>query len=741
DVQTTTFERSDPARPEDVTATVDAEGKRSTAVYDPTYGTVTQAVDPVGNRTATTYDLLGRPVTVQSPRGTAAGPTISTLAGTGAATQSGDGGPAVEAGFAEPQAVALDQAGNTYVSDFAAHTVRRIAADGTITTVAGAANTPGNTGDGGQASAARLSFPRDLLVADGFLYVSDSGNHRVRRINLATGVIANFAGDPTGTRAGADEPMGVSTTDFQPVSGDWDGDGRSDVGVRQISNGTFRLWSGRGWNLTSVPWVQAPGTDYEPFSGDWNGDGRDDIGIRRISDGRFYFRTGPTWSQSEVGWGTGAGTGHQPFTGDWNGDGKDDFGLRSVASGQFFFAPGPAWPGARANAQDALAAAGDASWTPLRTLRWDLAPTSLYQPTAGDWDGDGKSDIGLRNTSTGAFFFRSGPSYTATRNPGDPGVSPGWTALQYLDWNLGPGAANKPLIGDWDGSGEDDFGLFDPTVPRFLFRTGPSWTATRATVNDPGVEPGWNAPTGLLWSDLRGFIGDGGQATAARLHDPTALAMVDGTLFIAEFSGHRVRAVSPAGVISTVAGNGTAATSGDGGAASAAKLNAPVALAVDGSNRLVVVEYGGHRVRRIEGTTPGSLISTIAGTGTAGYSGDFGPATAARLNLPVGVVATSIGVLFTDNDGAVVRRIADDGTITTVVGTGANGFGGDGGPASTARLDRARRMTVTATGDLLIADKFNHRVRKVTGLLNPPAANAFTTVTSYDAGGLVTSVT
>jgi RHS repeat-associated protein len=202
DVQTTTFERGDPARPEDVTATVDAEGKRSTASYDPTYGTVTRARDAVGNVTTTSYDLLGRPVSVTSPRGNNVEPAISTFAGNGTGTTTGNGGQATSAGFADPYDLAVDSAGNTYVAEPVGNVVRRITPAGIVSVVAGT-GTAGSTGDGGQATAARLNRPVGLEVGpNNFLYIAELDGHRIRRVNLTTGTISTFAGTGTAGSTG-----------------------------------------------------------------------------------------------------------------------------------------------------------------------------------------------------------------------------------------------------------------------------------------------------------------------------------------------------------------------------------------------------------------------------------------------------------------------------------------------------------------------------------------------------------
>ncbi|MFI9588329.1 RICIN domain-containing protein [Streptomyces sp. NPDC052236] len=204
-----------------------------------------------------------------------------------------------------------------------------------------------------------------------------------------------------------------------------------------------------------------------------------------------------------------------------------------------------------------------------------------------------------------------------------------------------------------------------------------------------------------------GFKGDNEPAVTAQLNRPYGIAVDStGTLYFSDFYNHRVRKIS------TVAGTGAAGFSGDNGPAVSAQLNYPRAVAVDSAGSVYITDTNNHRVRKI--TTDGK-ISTVAGAGTAGFSGDDGPATAARLHTPLGVAVDSTGVLhITDHGNHRIRKITTDGKISTVAGTGAGGFAGDGGPALSAQLNGPHTVAVDGAGDLYIADYSNHRVRKVT---------------------------
>ncbi|MEV5137457.1 RICIN domain-containing protein [Streptomyces syringium] len=216
----------------------------------------------------------------------------------------------------------------------------------------------------------------------------------------------------------------------------------------------------------------------------------------------------------------------------------------------------------------------------------------------------------------------------------------------------------------------------------------------------------------IAGTGTKGFSGDCGPATAAQLNRPREVAMDSaGAIYIADSDNHRVRKITADGKICTVAGTGAAGFGGDGGPATAAQLDGPYGVAVDSTGTLYVAEYGNHRVRKI--TTDGK-ISTVAGTGTAGSDGDGGPAVSAKLNRPRGVAVGRAGDLYiSDSENHRVRRITADGKISTIVGTGAAGFGGDGGPATAAQLDRPFEVAVDSTGTLYIPDIRNHRVRRV----------------------------
>jgi len=216
-------------------------------------------------------------------------------------------------------------------------------------------------------------------------------------------------------------------------------------------------------------------------------------------------------------------------------------------------------------------------------------------------------------------------------------------------------------------------------------------------------------------NDTPGYSGDGGAATAAQLKSPHGVAVnASGNVFIADTGNNVIREVAQAtGNIITVAGNGTPGYRGDGGAASAAQLNAPYDVAVAQNGDLFIADTGNDAIREVVHAT-GNII-TVAGNGIAGYSGDGGIASAAQLNGPVSIALDANGNLFiADAGNNAIREVQKTtGNIITVAGNGTAGYSGDGGLATSAQLNSPGGLAVDANGDLFIADTGNDGIRKV----------------------------
>ena len=243
------------------------------------------------------------------------------------------------------------------------------------------------------------------------------------------------------------------------------------------------------------------------------------------------------------------------------------------------------------------------------------------------------------------------------------------------------------------------------------------------------IKPGYgqNIIT-VAGNGVPGYTGDGVTATASSLHMPYGVAIDSfGNFYIADYGNNRIRRVSNTGIITTVAGTGSSTFSGDGGPASSAAVSQPFAVTLDRSGRLVIDDTYNNRIRLVDAT---GNIHTIAGNGGSGYSGDGGPATNATFDLPDGIAYDTSGNLFiTDWGNNVVRKVATTGIITTIAGTGSYGYSGDGGAATLASLAHPCDLAFDNNGNLYVVESAGCVVRKIS------PAGVITTYAGTGAGG------
>ncbi len=239
-----------------------------------------------------------------------------------------------------------------------------------------------------------------------------------------------------------------------------------------------------------------------------------------------------------------------------------------------------------------------------------------------------------------------------------------------------------------------------------------------------------NLTTGIITTiagSTLGFSGDGASALSCQLSLPTALALdSSGNLYIADTGNHRIRKLNlTTSLITTIAGNGSQGYSGDHGPATSAAIDSPTGIALDASSNLYLADTHNHRVREINANT--GVITTIAGTGSPGYSGDTTAATSANLALPHGLTSDSAGNLYlADTANHRIRRIdATTGVITTVVGDGTQAFAGDNGPPTAASLDSPTATTLSPANNLTLSDTGNQRIRQV---VTQPTSTSITTI-------------
>jgi serine/threonine-protein kinase len=214
--------------------------------------------------------------------------------------------------------------------------------------------------------------------------------------------------------------------------------------------------------------------------------------------------------------------------------------------------------------------------------------------------------------------------------------------------------------------------------------------------------------------------GDGGPATSANINQPNGIqAVVSGTSITVYFNdvlNDRIRKISPTGIINTVAGTGTAGYSGDGGQATSANVNAPRGLYVYSDGSLYIADTANNRIRKV---SPTGIITTVVGTGTATFSGDGGQATSASINSPIGIyIASDTTMYVSDTSNNRIRKVLPNGIISTIAGTGTGGYNNDGISPTSAQLNAPRCVTFSLDGSIMyITDGANNRIRAIYGIV------------------------
>ena len=573
--------------------------------------------------------------------------TIQSVAGSNSV---GDGGPALAALFSQTEGIAVDGHGNIYVADAGANRVRKIAPDGTISTVVGT-GAPGFAGDGGPANAAMLNQPYGLaLDGAGDLFIADLGNARIREMTT-NGNIQTVAG---GGSIAQSKALGGPAVDAQ-------------------------------FNAPRNVAVDPDGTLY-------------------ISDfgANIVYRVSPAGNLTVL-----AGTGTAGYSGD-------------ASSANLAQLNSPAGIASDGNGSIYIADSGNNC---IREAYRNVIST-VFNTTA----------------PTGVAVS-SGSLYIAASN--------------YL------GTINTPFAGVASALDVTTDAAGDVYVTNGQFVIEVSNVGTVSTIAGSGLS---------LY-----FGGDGGPAVSARLHTPSGIALDrQGNKYIADTANHRIRQITPGGMIGTIAGTGAAGADGDGGPALAATLNSPESVAMDSTNNLYIADTGNNKIRKI---TPDGNISTVLdglsnpeyvavdGTGAV-YVADTGndrvvkialsgttsvlaqvlkPAAvmvdgkgnvwiselarvseisasgvfsiaADPLQSPRGLALTADGLLLIAETGTNLIRgwTSSTGALTTVAGTGVQGFAGDGGPASAAELNAASDIAVDSTGVIWVADTGNNCIRTLT---------------------------
>jgi sugar lactone lactonase YvrE len=218
--------------------------------------------------------------------------------------------------------------------------------------------------------------------------------------------------------------------------------------------------------------------------------------------------------------------------------------------------------------------------------------------------------------------------------------------------------------------------------------------------------------TTVAGTGMSGYSGDGGLAVAAELQNPFDVTIDNtGNIFIADAMNNRIRKVNSSGLITTIAGNGSIGYTGDGVAATTVALNRPNKVITDNFGNVYISDCFNHRVRKV---SPSGIITTIAGNGTSGFGGDGGDATAAQLNQPSGLAIDNAGNIYiADAYNNRIRKVAVNGLISTVAGTGISGYSGDGGAATSAQFNVPNDVAISSTNTLYISDWNNNVIRRM----------------------------
>jgi trimeric autotransporter adhesin len=654
--------------------------------------------------------------------------------------------------------VAADAAGNVYFAspNDGNNVVFKVDRQGVLTVVAGN-GTEGFSGDGGQATSAALDSPGGLAVdAAGNLFIADGFNNRIRKVTPG-GIISTVAGNGMQGYSG-DGGQAMSAALNLNGSGSVAVDAAGNLFISDEGNNRIRKVTPGGIINT----VAGNGT--AGYSGD-NGLATSAalnlsapfvVGVVVDASGNLFIadalnnRIRKVTTSGIIS--TVAGNGTAGFSGD---DGPATYAELNLpawaavdASGNLFVAdqgngrirkvtPGGIISTVAGNGTEGYSGDGGAALN----AAFDL-PTGVAIGATGDlFIADSLNGRIREVTSDGVINTLAGNGRFQFAGDGGPAIS---AALNFPT-GVAVDTFGNLFIADYlnnrirkvtsagiisTAAGDGIFGYSGDGVPAANTSLSYPASVTVDPASDMFIADTFNnrirmvTPGGII-STVAGngayaYSGDGGPALSAALNSPTGVAVdAAGSLFIADQVNNRIRMVTSGGIISTVAGNGTQGYSGDGGSAISAALNLPSGVAVDAAGNFFIADEGNNRIRMV---TPGGVISTVAGNGTQGYSGDRGQATTAALSLNVGSAGAAFGgiavdaagnLFIADTGNNVIRKVTPSGIINTVAGNGMFEYYGDGGPATSAGLAYPAAVTVDAAGNLYIADTFNNRIRVV----------------------------
>ncbi|MCE5308509.1 MAG: hypothetical protein LLG20_12795 [Acidobacteriales bacterium] len=653
--------------------------------------------------------------------------TIDTVAGTDFV---GDGGPATAAQLGSVESVAADSLGNVYVADAADHRVRKISPSGLITTLAGNGH-PGFAGDGGPASNALLASPYGVAVdRQGNIYIAELGydslglNSRVRKIStdgiirtIAGGgtLVAGVTGDATAAKLGGARNVAV--------------DAGGNVYVSEFYG--HRVYKITADGVISVAAGTGAAGDSKDVVTATLGQLRYPKGLAVDSSGALYIADSGNHAVRKVY----RGTMSTPIRGGGEGTAaavlNNPTGVTVDAAGNLYIAdngnsrirrlkPGAVTTTTVISSDTPLAAGSVAvsSWRDVvvaadgaiyvaggqYVARYVL--NSFIQTIAGDGMYESRAN-GITPTMNRLY----GPYGVAVDAAGGLYIADQGNNRVRKVSNSGlmttiAGPGDGRTVGD--GSRAVAASVFAPAgVAADVY--GNIWIAEYQAHRIRRVSRDGIIST-AAGTGIAGFQGDQG----TQMNSPTGVVADSfGNVYFSDTFNHRVRKLDANGNLSTVAGKGVRGYAGDGGPASLAQLDTPRFLALDPAGNLYIADQGNHAIRKVTNAYP-PFITTVAGTGVAGYSGDGDAAVRARLNAPTGVAADADDNLFiADSYNHRIRQVTADGVIRTIAGTGAAGFSGNGGTATAAELHTPTGLALDADGNIYFADNENNHVRRL----------------------------
>ncbi len=582
---------------------------------------------------------------------------ISTIAG-GAPPPTPTGG--TSASIGGPARVATNASGNIYFTSL--NSVFKVDQTGTLTRVAGTSR-GAYSGDGGSAMSAQLNFfSNDYASADvaldgaGNLYIADPGNNLIRKI-LPSGIVTTVAGAGYFGFATADRSGDGGPAVSAPIAGP--------AGVAVDGSGNIFIADHYDSRIRKV----SPSGIITTVAG--SGGGFQCIGF--CTSGSGFSGDGGSATSAQLSGPAGIAldsAGNLYIADQYNNRIRkvSPQGIIITVAGN-----GTGSPNGGSFSGDGGSATSAGLWS----------PTSVAVDAAGNLYIADTTNQRIRKVSNGVITTVAGGGAGTFSGDGGPATS----ASLYFPTGVAVDGAGNLYIAD--------------SYNNRIRKVSSAGIITTVVGNG----------TGALYTGT--FFGDGSPATSAGLNNPQGVAVdSSGIPYIADTQNNRVRRISPNGVISTVAGNGSPGFSGDGASATGAQLNTPTGVATDNAGNLYIADCNNNRVRKV---SPGGNISTVAGSSSQGFSGDNGPATSAQLSGACGVAVDSANNLYiADSGNNRVRKVTPNGTITTVAGFGtAPGNSGDGGPATSAVLRGPRGVAVDSSGNIFIDDRGNCSVRVV----------------------------